>query len=55
MVTVEFEQHCVKRGFHLILSEILQIMSEVLSDSYAHIMKYLLYHVILMCPPYYVI
>ena len=55
MVTVEFEQGCVKSGFHLLLNEILQIMSEVLSDSNAHIMKYLLYHVILKCPSCYVV
>ena len=33
MVTVEFERGCVKRRFRLVLSEILRIISQVLSNS----------------------
>ena len=42
-VTIEFEQGRVKRGFHLILNEILEVMSQVWCDSNAHRLIYLPY------------
>ena len=39
MAAEQFERGCVKRQFRLVLSEILQIMSQVLSDSNLHTMK----------------